>query len=423
MRDVIKQLLLVLLISFLFFPLNVKAKNEVNLYFFWGIGCPHCENEKETLEKLEKKYDNLKIYDFEVWRNSKNQQLLKDVGKLLNKNIHGVPFTVIGTEAFSGFNSNTTPKLFEDVIEYYSNHPYDDVVGKFLGIIKNGNDDKPNDEIPHNGNNNEEPNDNNGNNNNDNNNDENNDDEIILPIIKGIDLNKLSLPLITIVIGSIDGFNPCALWILLLLLSFLIGMNDRKKMFILGLTFIIASATVYFFFMAAWLHILLFIGFLFWIRLFIALISFAAGIYNFKSYFEKTSDGCKIIDDKKRTKIIDRIKQFINEKQLLLAIVGIILLAFLVNLIELLCSAGLPLIYTQILTLNDVSKVQYYLYLLLYLFFFMLDHIVIFSIAMVTLKLKGISTKYTKYANLIGGILMLIIGILILFKPEWLMFG
>ena len=72
----------------------------------------------------------------------------------------------------------------------------------------------------HNGNNNEEPNDNNGNNNNDNNNDENNDDEIILPIIKGIDLNKLSLPLITIVIGSIDGFNPCALWILLLLLSF-----------------------------------------------------------------------------------------------------------------------------------------------------------------------------------------------------------
>ena len=53
----------------------------------------------------------------------------------------------------------------------------------------------------------------------------------------------------------------------------------------------------------------------------------------------------------------------------------------------------------------------------------MLDDIIVFMIAVITLKVTGISNKYQKYSHLIGGILMLIIGILMIVKPEWLMFN
>ena len=92
-------------------------------------------------------------------------------------------------------------------------------------------------------------------------------------------------------------------------------------------------------------------------------------------------------------------------------------------MIELACSSGLPLIFTQILAINNLNSLQYLLYILIYVLFFLIDDIVIFAIAMKTLKLTGISTKYNKLSHLIGGILMLLIGILMIFKPEWLMFN
>ena len=117
------------------------------------------------------------------------------------------------------------------------------------------------------------------------------------------------------------------------------------------------------------------------------------------------------------------MKQIDNKKTFYLAILGVMGLAVSVNLIELACSSGLPLIFTQILAINNLNSLQYLLYILIYIIFFLIDDIVIFAIAMKTLKLTGISTKYNKLSHLIGGILMLLIGILMIFKPEWLMFN
>ena len=93
-----------------------------------------------------------------------------------------------------------------------------------------------------------------------------------------------------------------------------------------------------------------------------------------------------------------------------------------VNLVELVCSAGLPAVYTQVLALSDLPTWQYYAYLIFYILVFMLDDLLIFIIAMSTLRMKAISSKYTRWSSLIGGILMLIIGILLMFRPGWLMF-
>lgn len=142
-----------------------------------------------------------------------------------------------------------------------------------------------------------------------------------------------------------------------------------------------------------------------------------------KFFFVKEDDGCEVVDKSGRKKIINSIKKIIKEKSFILALFGIVVLAASVNVIELLCSLGLPVMFTQILTINEVSKTAQIIYSLIYVFFFLIDDIVVFTIAMKTLEIKAISNKFGKYSHLIGGIIMLIIGFLMIYKPEWLMFN
>lgn len=246
--------------------------------------------------------------------------------------------------------------------------------------------------------------------------------KIKVPFIGEIETKKLSLPVISIVFGGLDGFNPCVMWTLLFLISLLLGMKDRKRMWILGSAFIVASAAVYFLFMAAWLNLLLFIGFIVWIRVIIGLLALGGGVYNLREFFMNKA-GCKVTGDEKRQRVFEKLKTITQKQQFWLALGGIIILAAAVNLVELICSAGFPVVFTQILALSSLAKWQYYLYMLLYIFFFMLDDLFVFFAAMITLQMTGITTKYTRFSHLIGGILMVIIGILLILKPEWLMFG
>ena len=112
-----------------------------------------------------------------------------------------------------------------------------------------------------------------------------------------------------------------------------------------------------------------------------------------------------------------------KEKHIIIAALGIMLLAASVNIIEMMCSVGLPLLFTQILSMNSLSTPEYLLYMFVYILFFLIDDIIIFVISMITLKVTGISTKYAKYSHLIGGIIMIIIGVLLIVKPSLLMFN
>jgi len=212
------------------------------------------------------------------------------------------------------------------------------------------------------------------------------------------------------------------MWTLLFLISLLLGMKNRKRMWILGIAFIVSSAFVYFLFLAAWLNLFIFLGLVIWVRVIIALVALVAGAINLKEYIENKS-GCKIMGDEKRQKFFEKLKSVTSKKNFILALGGIILLAFAVNLVELICSAGLPAIYTKILSMYQLPTWQYYLYLIFYIFVFMIDDLFVFFTAMVTLQAVGIQSKYTKTSHLIGGIIMLIIGLLMLFKPDILMFG
>ena len=370
---------------------------KVDIYFFWAHGCPHCNDEKPFLEELEQKYSNLEVHSFEVTGNKENADLLKRVGKELNASVSSVPFTAVGDHYFSGwYNEQTTGAAIKEAVQCALQNGCYDTVGNLISPTTSGSKYQDEKKIP---------------------------EKINLPIVGEIETKDFSLPVLTILIAGLDGFNPCAMWVLLFLISLLLGMKDKKRMWILGTAFIVSSAFVYFLFMSAWLNLFLFLGFVLWVRIIIGLVALVAGCYNLKEYFTNKAGACKVTGSRKRQRIFEKLKAITQKKQLWLALGGIVILAFAVNLVELICSAGLPAVYTQILALTPMAKWQYYAYLLLYIFIFMLDDLLVFFIAMTTLQITGITTKYSHISHLVGGIIMVIMGILLLFKPEWLMFG
>ncbi|MBM3284031.1 hypothetical protein FJY90_07380 [Candidatus Gottesmanbacteria bacterium] len=389
-------ILITLVLSFIIIKPITAQENDVTIHFFWARGCPHCAKEEVFLQKLTEKYHSLTIKDYEVTSSQENALLLKRIGKELNADVSGVPFTVIGKNYVAGYYDDaTTGKEIEEKVSCAIREGCIDLISN----LKQKPDieaEEPTSIIP---------------------------SSLNVPIFGSITTQNLSLPAFTFVIALLDGFNPCAMWVLLFLISLLLGMHNRLKMFILGFSFIFASALVYFLFLSAWLNIFLFLGFIAWIRIAIGFVALGVGGLNIKEYLANKSGGCKVTGDKKRRKIFERLKGITQNKQFIVALFGIILLAFAVNLVELVCSAGLPAVYTKVLTMSILPTWQYYLYLIFYILIFMLDDLIIFITAMVTLQAVGIQSKYSRFSHLVGGILMFIIGILLLFKPELLMFG
>lgn len=399
MKRIIKILSILLICCFCI--LDVDAKSKPTVYFFHGDGCPHCKEENEYLKTVSKK---INVEAYEVWYNEENEEFMNKVKEEMGITQTGVPLTIIGNTYFVGY-SESMGKVMSRAIDYYSDEDnYIDQVAN----IREGTFDKETfvdkfseHEL-----------------------DENDKYIIKVPLLGEVNMKNLSLTTAAVVIGLVDGFNPCAMWVLLFLISILIGMKDKKRMWTLGVTFLVTSALVYMIIMFSWLNIVVRVSTSTFIRYLIGLFAIGGGLFNLYSYYKtRKTSGCVVVDDNKRKKIFSKIKKFTSEKSFFLAILGVMALAVSVNMVELACSAGLPLVFTQLLALNDASGLVGLYYTLIYIFFFLLDDLIIFIIAMVTMNVTGISTKYNKYSHLIGGILMLIIGLLLIFKYEVLTFG
>ena len=423
MKKILKFLIVFAILLLL--PVSAKADEKViNIHLFYGNGCPHCAAEEEFLSDYLKDRTDVKLYKYEIWYDSHNQELLSKVQKEMGTtNKNGVPFTVIGKKTIVGYADGVTDEQIKDAINYYLNNDYRDYAGEITGKVKKTEvkEDTIKDESKT-----EDKTENKIEKADDTKDSDQTDENVTVPVLGKINAKKVSLPILAVVLGFVDGFNPCAMWILIFLITMLFNMKDRKKMWILGLTFILTSGIVYLMFMLAWLNLATFISKIAFIRLLIAVIALVVGLINVYKYIDslkKKDEGCDVVDKKDRKKIMEKIISITHEKKFIIALLGIMVLAASVNIIELMCSIGIPLLFTQILAMNNLSTFSYMIYMFIYIFFFLIDDIVIFVISMVTLKVTGLSTKYTKYSHLIGGIIMLIIGLLLIIKPELLMFN
>ena len=374
----------------------MEAKKDV--YLFHDYTCMHCKAEIEYLNGVKDIYD-LDLHLYEIGDRTAsyyndNVDLFKKISDKLGINkSNKFPFTIIGDRYYIGFD-DSTEKSMDNLLKEFDNS-----INVFEKVV---NDEDVSDINMKYGEFNE-----------------------IKIFGHTININKMPLPIIATVIGFIDGFNPCAMWVLIFLITMLMNMKNKKRMWTLGITFLVTSAFVYLLIMLAWLTLIGSLSTIVWFRLGIALVALIGGLVNLNSFRKslKKDDGCEVVDEKKRKKIITRIKKIVTEQSFILALIGVMALAISVNVIELACSAGLPMAFTQILAINELSTFEYIINILIYIFFFLIDDIIVFSVAMITLDVTGISTKYTKYSHLVGGIIMVIIAILMAFKPEWLMFN
>ena len=379
MREGIFGILVFLFIGSFFIGQIVLAQtNKVTIDFFYSPLCPHCLAEKEFLKELKEKYPEIEIKQYDVISNPENQKILKDFYEkyqVPEKDRGWVPVTFTPTEYFIGFNEQIAREL-ESCLKV--------CLGEEKLISQ----------------------------------------KIKIPLFGEIDISKMSLPILTVILGAVDGLNPCAMWVLLFLIALLINTRSRKKMWLVGGTFIAASGLVYYLILTAWLNLFLVISHVNLIRILIGTFALGLGIWQIKNFITYHPGVCKVLGLKSKLErgLKERVEKIVASPLTLATIGSLIILALGVNLVEFFCSAGLPAIYTKVLTLSQISTLSYYLYLLLYTFVFMLDDLIIFSLAVITLSRIGFSEKYNYWSTLIGGLLIFVLGILLIFKPEFLMF-
>ena len=313
------------LLAALFFALSAvtaaaQPSGRVDLYLFWAIGCPHCEREIEFLKRLEAEEPRLRVHYLEVSRDAANQKAFTAVVEKFVPDDPAVPLTLVGDAAMVGYGTDETSGAgLRRRIAYCLASGCPDTIGPMVRGLAGGNPDASASRQPGGGDQRMVP------------------PTISVPFIGEIRTADLSLPVLTVVLGALDGFNPCAMWVLVFLIGLLLGMQDPFRMWVLGTAFIAGSALVYFLFMAAWLNFLLFIGAVVWVRAAVGIVALGGGFYYLREYFQNPDAACKVTAPEARRRVFESLRKLATESRFWLALLGIVALAFAVNLVELLC--------------------------------------------------------------------------------------
>lgn len=355
---------------------SIQAQDAApDIEVFVRAGCPHCKAAKAFLDTLHRERPELWIDFFDVAENSAARQRLATLAQERGITSVGVPTFLIGTELIVGFRSaDTTGAKIRNLLD-------------------------PNAQAP-----------------------------TSYPTVESIEtrwfgrlhLKDFGLPLFTVTVGLLDGFNPCAMWVLLFLLSLLVNLHDRFKMTLVAGTFVLVSGLLYFAFMAAWLNVFLVIGLSRAVQIALGCIAFFIGAINVKDFFARSHGISLSIPDSAKPGLYTRVRRILQAENLAGALAGIVVLAGLVNMIELLCTAGFPALYTQILTLQGLSMWEYYSYLGLYNLAYIFDDSLMVTIAVVTLGRRKLQERAGRWLKLTSGLVMAGLGTILLLQPKWL---
>jgi glutaredoxin len=235
-----------------------------------------------------------------------------------------------------------------------------------------------------------------------------------------LSVDNLGLPLFTLALGLLDGFNPCAMWVLLFLLSMLVHLKDRSRMALIASVFVVVSGLVYYAFMAAWLNLFLAIGLTETVRLALASIAVFIGLVNLKDFVALGRGLSLSIPESAKPGLYARVRGVLNARSLWISLISVSVLAVVVNVFEALCTAGIPAIYTAVLTQQALSPSLHYSYLGLYILGYMADDALMVAAAVFALNSRKLSEKSGRALKLLSGLIMLALGLVMLFAPELL---
>ncbi len=343
------------------------------VHFFYLTGCPHCAEQRPFNEELAEKYPQIQIIEHDAGIPSGRallSEMLEERGLVDDPEF---PITIFENQVFGGWESEeTTGSIIEAALQQC-------LAGECPA---------PTGEEPR--------------------------DTIVLPWIGEIVLSDYSLPALAVILGLVDGFNPCAMWVLVYLIALVATLRDKKRIWLIVGSFVLASGILYFLFMTVWLNAFLLIGYIRPVTTIIGLVALGGGILQIREVVEtKGAIVCEVTDEESRKKTMTKIQDIVSSPITLGTIAGIIALAFTVNSIEFVCSAAVPAVFTRVLSLASLTTLQYYGYILLYVLFFMLDDLVIFGTAAFALS-SNLGERYSKYFRPVGATILIILGLLLL---------
>lgn len=390
---------------------NSQSK-KVKIEYFGRKDCKNCANLEKFLKELSTKRDDFEYVEHKIDESKEEKAFFNETTSKL-KLVKGTPIIYINGHIIQGFNTaDTTGKEIENLInsgktkdkiltlkEYVESGQAGnvssngavctgDTVCEVPGLTKGAE----------------------------------NQVLVNIPIInKTVDLTNYSLFTMSLILGTIDGFNPCAMWVLVLFLTALIAVGNKVKMFRVAGLFILAEAVMYFFILNAWIYAWDFVGLDKWVTPLVGIVGIIGGIFFIRNYLKKGDTlECEVTDFEQRAKISKKIKDIANKPFTLLTALAIIGLALSVNVIEFACSVGIPQTYTKILQINEVPFWTRQFYTFIYIIGYMVDDIIVFGFALMSINKLQLTTKYSKWVNLFGGILMIILGLIMLIKPSLL---
>jgi len=369
----------------------------VDIEMFTREGCPRCAAAKRFLDDLQQERPELRIVVHDVGKDPVALARLRELAASLGIHALGVPAFALRRELLIGFmGSHTTGARLKDLLATPA-PPSAMVPAEACSLEAIAPCPPEPAQLPAEV------------------------DTLDTPWFGRLSVRALGLPIFTLVVGLLDGFNPCAMWVLLFLLSLLVNLQDRGKMLLIGGTFVAISGLVYFAFMAAWLNVFLWIGLSRVTQGVLGGIAVIVGSINVKDFFAFGRGMSLSIPAAAKPGFYARVRRILRAENLPGALIGVVGLAVLVNTIELLCTAGFPAVYTQILTLRQLPWWAYYGYLGLYNMAYMFDDSVMLLIAVVTLGRHKLQEHEGRWLKLISGTVMLGLGIVLIIKPGWLM--
>jgi glutaredoxin len=367
---------------------NAAGADTATIEAFVREGCPHCAKAEEFLDRLQQEQPSLKVVVRDVQKEPAALERLKELARVQGAGAARVPAVYVGGQLIIGYSEQaSTDKLIRSALagraasaaaaDAETCEAEDSLACPQTGAKTF----VPSETF-----------------------------EVSL-FGRTLTLDDVGLPAFTLAMGLLDGFNPCSMWVLLLMISLLAPMNNRRRMLAIAGTFVLIQGIAYFLFMAAWLNLFLVIGLSRASQLIIAAIAIVAGLINVKDFLALNIGVSLSIPEKAKPGIYSRMRAILHAESLAAAIVGAIILAILVQIVEFLCTSGFPALFTRILTLRELEPGTYYGYLLLYIAAYMLDDIIILTIGVVMLSRHRLQEREGRVLKLVSGLVMIGLGV------------
>ena len=347
-----------------------------DVHFFYLPGCSHCDEQRPFNDRLRAEHPSLQIVEHDATTPEGHAALRNRLAELGVDQPDEFPITIFRNQVFGGWESEeTTGRAIELALQQC-------LAGNCPAPADGG--------------------------------DTNGGRKIKLPIIGEIDLAEFSLPALAVILGAVDGFNPCAMWVLVYLITLIATLRDRRKIWLLVGSFVLASGIIYFLLMTAWLNAFLLIGYVKPVTVVIGLIALGGGIWQRREFVKARGEiVCEVTSEDSRKKTMSKIQTIVSSPVTLGTMLGIIALAFAVNSVEFVCSAAIPAVFTHVLSLAGLPTIQYYGYILLYVSIFMLDDLIIFGSAAMFMT-SNLGVRYAKYFRPVGATILIVLGLLLL---------